>query len=298
MNYAPIIIFVYNRIDNIKLTIDALLKNIDSSSTEVFIYSDNAKTDDCNTKVEAVRNYIKGIKGFKNLTIIERESNYGLAKNIIAGVSEIIEKYEKVIVLEDDLITSKNFICYMNEALNFYEKNQEVFSISGFTLPLKSLQNYEFDSYLTYRPSSWGWSTWKNRWIDIDWELKDYNDFIKDKHKQKLFNRGGIDMTRMLRHYKEEKNNSWAIRWSYAMYKKEMYSVYPKISKVQNIGFGINATHCKGINIYKTNLDSTYNCKFSFVDQNLLNKKLINQFKYHYSYANKLIKKIIGYVKK
>jgi len=298
MSYAPIIIFVYNRVDDIKLTIEALKNNAGASYSEVYIFSDAAKANKDNKKVAIVRKYIKNIRGFKKLVIVEREKNYGLAKNIIEGVSEIIEKHQRVIVLEDDLVTSSNFICYMNEALKFYENKQNIFSISGFTLPLKGLQNYQFDSYLTYRPSSWGWATWKDRWMDIDWEVKDYDNFIKNKKKQKLFNRGGIDMSRMLRHYMEGKNNSWAIRWSYAMYKQEMFSIYPKVSKVQNIGFGTNATHCKGINIYKTILDRTDNCTFNFVDETTLDKRLINQFRYHYSYTNKLIKKIIGYIKK
>lgn len=187
MNLVPIIIFVYNRVDDLQATIEALKKNKNANISDIFIYSDAPKTESDIIKVNQVRNYIKSIEGFNRLTIIERETNYGLAKNIINGITDIINQYEKIIVLEDDLITSNNFICYMNEALKFYENNKKIFSISGFTLPLKSLQNYKYDSYLTYRPSSWGWATWRNRWNNIDWDIEDFNEFIKNKREQQFF---------------------------------------------------------------------------------------------------------------
>ncbi|QCT93963.1 glycosyltransferase [Caminibacter mediatlanticus TB-2] len=297
MSNIPILIFSYIRLNELKLTIESLLNNKDIDKYYIFIFNDYVKNLDDKNKMIQVRRYIENLekeKKFKNLKIIFREENYGLAKNIIEGVTEIINIYGKVIVLEDDLILSNNFLCYMKKALNHYEDDENIFSISGYTMPLKRLENYEYDSYLALRPSSWGWATWKDRWNKVDWDVSDFNNFIKNRDNIKAFNKGGVDLSRMLKHYMKGKNNSWAIRWAYGMFKNGQYCVYPKISKVQNIGFGLNATHCKGINIYKTKLDNTNKCNFRFV-KNLIDEQILKEFKYQYSYQNKLIKRIKYY---
>lgn len=293
---APIIIFTYNRLNTLELVIKYLQRNILANKTDLFIFSDNAKKDKDIESVNKVRSFLHTIEGFKSLTIIERKENYGLAKNIIEGVTDIIDKYEKVIVLEDDLITSRNFLSYMNQALDFYEDDERIFAISGYTGNLPSLKNLEDEGYLSYRPSSWGWATWKKEWIKNDWKVKDFDAFIQNKDAIKTFNRGGIDMTRMLKHCIEGKNHSWAIRWSYTMYKLDKYCFYPKISKIQNVGFGEEATNCTGVDIYQTNLDKSENCDFKFNKNIEINEKITKEFAYIFSYTNKAIKRIKNYI--
>ncbi|PCI27954.1 MAG: sugar transferase [SAR324 cluster bacterium] len=294
-NLAPVILFVYNRLDETRSTIDALKSNFLAKESTLYIFSDATKKNTSDTNVLRVRKYIKTIDGFKNVVIIERDENFGLAKSIIEGVSEIIKKFGKVIVLEDDLVTSKNFLCYMNQSLVAYKDREDIFSISGYTGALPSLKKYNSSTYLSYRPSSWGWATWVDQWKNIDWDIKDYDKFIENREETKKFNRGGVDMTRMLKHYKEGKNRSWAIRWAYAMYRENKLCIYPSISKIQNIGFGKNATHCVGINIYKTTLDLTSLCDFEFSQEKEPNTQLVKEFKYQYSYTNKLIKKSLNF---
>ncbi len=296
--FAPIIIFTYNRLDSLIQTIQHLSKNIDKEYTNLIIFSDSWRNKKDREDVLNVRQYLHTIIGFNKIKIIERKENYGLAKNIIEGVSDVINQYGRVIVLEDDLLTSKNFIPYMNQALDFYEENKQVFSISGYTGNLKSLNKLEEDVYLSYRPSSWGWATWKDQWDGIDWNVTDFNEFINNRQATKKLNRGGIDMTRMLRKCMQGKNHSWAIRWSYSMSKQDKYCVYPKVSKIQNIGFGDDATNCKGINIYQTHIDYSNSCEFKFIKNIQINKKLTNEFKYVFSYRNKLLKKIKNYFTK
>jgi hypothetical protein len=297
-HYAPIVLFAYNRIDELKLTINALQKNLLADKSELFIYSDGARNEENEQKVEEVREYLHSVKGFQKVYIVERDENYGLSKSVIEGVTEIINQYGTVIVIEDDLITSKNFLCYMNKSLEFYEAKEYIFSISGFTMSLKSLNHYQKDTYVALRPASWGWATWKDQWENIDWDVKDYDTFIQDKHLVRAFNRGGIDLARMLKHYMQKKNNSWAIRWAYTMFKEGKYCMYPRVSKVQNIGFGEDATHCDGIHIYKSTLDESTSCDFDFLDEIMLNDEIVTEFKYQYSYRNKLMKKSYKYIKK
>ena len=295
-NYAPIVIFTYNRLDTLELVIKSLQKNILADKTDLFIFSDYARKEKDIESVNRVRSFLHSVDGFRSVTIIERKENYGLAKNIIEGVTEIIDKYEKVIVLEDDLITSRNFLCYMNQALDFYENDERIFAISGYTGNLPSLEKLEDEGYLSYRPSSWGWATWKKEWIKNDWKVKDFDAFIQNKNAIKTFNRGGIDMTRMLKHCIEGKNHSWAIRWSYTMYKLDKYCFYPKISKIQNVGFGEEATNCTGVDIYQTNLDKSENCDFKFNKNIEINEKITKEFAYIFSYTNKAIKRIKNYI--
>lgn len=296
-NLAPIVLFVYNRLDHTKQTIEALQNNELATQSDLIIFSDAAKHVKDIKKVELLRSYIDTIDGFKNIKFVKRENNFGLAKSIIEGVTEVLDEYGIIVVLEDDLLTSSNFLSYMNQSLIFYENNQSIFAISGYTSKLPSLVKLKDDVYLSYRPSSWGWATWQDQWENIDWDIIDFDEFIKNKKEVKKFNRGGIDMTRMLKHCMLGKNHSWAIRWSYAMYKQGKYCIYPKVSKVQNIGFGVDATNCSGINIYQTDLDSSSKCEFNFIDEKMPNKQLAKEFKYQYSYTNKLIKKTTEIIK-
>ena len=184
----------------------------------------------------------------------------------------------------------------MNQALSFYENDERIFAISGYTGNLPNLKSLNEEGYLSYRPSSWGWATWKKEWDKNDWDVKDFNTFIKDRKAIKKFNRGGVDMTRMLKHCMEGKNHSWAIRWSYNMYKLDKYCFYPKISKIQNIGFGGDATNCKGLDIYQTFLDNSDNCNFKFNKNIEVNHKITKEFAYIFSYTNKAIKRIKNYI--
>ncbi|MCW9065076.1 MAG: glycosyltransferase, partial [Ignavibacteriaceae bacterium] len=168
-NLAPIILFVYNRPEHTKRTVESLLKNTLVSRSNLFIFSDAAKNDKDFKNVEEVRNYIRTIKSFNKIEIIERERNFGLANSVISGVSEVIESYGKVIVLEDDMISSPYFLKFMNEVLNISENEQRIFSVTGYTFPIKIPELYKFPIYLSPRSSSWGWGTWKNRWERADW---------------------------------------------------------------------------------------------------------------------------------
>ena len=295
---APLLIFTYNRLDTLEQVFKYLKNNSLCKETELFVFSDFARQEKDIEAVNRVRKYLRTVNGFKSITIIERQENYGLAKNIIEGVTEIINKYGKVIVLEDDLITSPNFLVYMNQALNFYENSNNIFAISGYTGKLPSLSQLENDVYLSYRPSSWGWGTWKDQWENIDWDVVDFDEFIKDRKQVKKFNRGGIDMARMLRHCMEGENHSWAIRWSYAMSKQDKYCIYPKVSKIQNIGFGKGATNCTGIDIYQTTLDTSNQMDFKFEKDIQIDKQLTKEFRYVFSYTNKLFKRINNYIRK
>ena len=281
-SYAPILLFTYKRLETLKLTVTALQQNKLASESHLYIFSDAAKTAKDEIKVAEVRKYLKTISGFKNIHITEAEKNKGLANSIISGASKIINEYGKVIVLEDDLITAPNFLLFMNQCLDHYKYYSKVFSISGYTFPVK--KSPEKDVYFTKRGSSWGWGTWKERWVNVDWEVADYHNTFKNNWELKrAFNRMGSDLSSMLKSQMEGKLDSWAIRWCYYQFKNDLYTVYPTVSKVRNIGNDASATHTtEYFDRFKTTLDQSKKENF-ILDYPYLDTHILKSFLAHYS---------------
>lgn len=244
-SYSPICLFTYNRINALQQTVEALKKNYLAHDSRLIIFSDGAKNSDEEPKVLAVRNYLKTIDGFLSVEIIESQTNKGLANSIISGINEVVNKYNTAIVLEDDLVTTPNFLSYMNQCLEFYKNDNRIISICGYGLKIKKPVGYNADVYLYGRSSSWGWATWKDRWESIDWEVKDWQLFKNDRNAIKGFNKNGSDMYKMLKSVVEGDGNSWAIRFGYEQFKKNTYSVMPFKSLVDNIGFSGDGTNTK-----------------------------------------------------
>ncbi len=255
MDLAPVVLFVYNRLHHLQQTLEALKANKLAEDSELIIFSDGPKKDEPSLAVQQVRNYIRGVEGFKKVSIIERDTNLGLAKSIITGVTDVIEKHGKVIVLEDDMVSSKNFLEFMNWALLFYQDNKRIFSISGYTYPIKIPEDYPHEVYLGYRGSPWGWGTWLDRWQSIDWEVKDLNHFKKDRKARERFNLGGDDLSDMLITTLENKTDAWSIIRTYAQFKAGAYTLYPTISKIQNIGYDGSGVNCGKSSKWQVNLD-------------------------------------------
>jgi hypothetical protein len=291
---APIVLFVYSRLNETIVTIQSLQKNILANKSELFIFSDGPRNNNDVSKVSAVREYIRKISGFAKVTIYESNVNNGLANSVISGVTKIINEYQRAIILEDDLLLSTNFLCFMNQSLLYYEDNKQILSISGYSFNFIYPPNYKQDVAFSLRASSWGWATWKDRWEQIDWEVKSYPQFHHNLFKMSMFSRGGSDMVRMLNRQMSGKIDSWAIRFCYHQYKNNLYDVFPTVSKVKNLGFGDNATHSKeGGFRFKTKLDNTD--KTSFVLQKSIKPSLLLLFQFygHNSFTIRFISKIL-----
>lgn len=267
---SPVILFVYNRIDCTKKTMKALEENELAEESELYIFSDGPKYQEDISKVKEVRSYIEESVDralFKKITVIKAEKNKGLANSVIDGVTDVIGKHDKVIVLEDDCVTTKDFLRYMNGALDFYERKEQIWSVTGYTSQFPRLKKYPKDVYLAYRGSSLGWGTWKDRWETVDWNVSDYKSFRFDIKRRKKFARGGNGLFSMLKAQMNGKIDSWAIRWCYAQSMQDKYTIYPKISYLYNIGFaeGVHSTP-EMEDKYRTILsDGKFACEFQDV---------------------------------
>lgn len=294
MSLAPIALFVYNRIDTLKQTVEALQKNYLAPESELIIFSDAGKDQKDQLSVQVVREYLKTIVGFKTIIIHEAAYNKGLATSIIEGVTMVLDDYESIIVLEDDLIISKNFLDFINQALEFYKKDEKIFSVSGWSLKLETIKRIKFDNYVHLRMSSWGWGIWKDKWTQIPWEKNYYINYLSDKKIENGFKKVSPDLPRMLKKYISGKNQSWAIRASFFQFLNNKYTVAPKMSKVNNIGFGKGATHTKFHNFYDDKIDTTHSRVFSFEENPNPDYLIFQEIRNKYHYFNKLISLLNG----
>lgn len=241
MNSAPIALFVYNRLEHLIQTIEALKKNVLASESELFIFSDGPKKGG-GEKVQCVRDYVKEIDGFRTVKIYESTDNKGLAYSIIDGVTRIVNKYGRVIVVEDDLVTSPYFLQYMNDALNIYENDEKVACVHGYNYPIEGLP----ETFFIRGADCWGWATWKRAWFFFEPSGKVLLAELKRRRLEASFDFGGhASYTKMLRDQIAKKNNSWAIRWYASAFLRDMLCLYPGKTLVRNIGFDEQGTHCR-----------------------------------------------------
>ena len=280
---APIIIFAFNRLSALKNTISSLLKNTESIESDLFVFVDGARDykDSEKKQVHDVQEYVKTITGFKSLTYIFSNNNKGLGPSIIEGVTDVINRYGRCIVIEDDLIVSENMLAYVNQGLDMYENNREVFSISAYSNKVNPPKDYSYDVYFAPRSTSWGWATWKDRWMSCDWKLEDW---VSVEKNAKSFNRwGGSDCFSMLRNWKEGRNQSWAIRFCYNQFLQDAVSLFPIVSKIDNDGFDGSGTNCKQWSRFKQDFDKTENKCFNMPKAIIKNKKLYKEALKYYS---------------
>ncbi|MFZ4263224.1 glycosyltransferase [Sphingobacterium sp. HJSM2_6] len=250
---APIALFVYNRPHHTRKTLQALENNLLAEESDIYIFSDAAKNANDIEMVNQVRSIIREPWKFKHIYIIERAQNKGLATSIIEGVSQVLEKHGRIIVLEDDLETSPFALQYFNDGLNHFEHEEKVMEISGYMYPVekpKSLQQ----SFFFRVANSWGWATWARAWKhfnpDIEALTKDF--------KRKDIKRFSIDHSenfwKQVNQFKAGKINSWAIRWYLSVFNQDGLVLYPRRSFIQNIGTDGSGTHSDADQVYKVEL--------------------------------------------
>ena len=255
MTLSPVVLFVYNRLDHTRRTIDALRKNELAQESELIVFSDAPVSEEQVEDVNKVRQYIHNIEGFKSITIVEREFNLGLAKSIIDGVTKIVEKHGKIIVLEDDLVTSKYFLSYMNEALNKYADNNEVISIHGYVYPVA----HELpEAFFLPGADCWGWATWRRGWslFNSDGQYL-LNELARLKLLKAFDFNDSYSYSKMLEGQTKGTNDSWAIRWYASAFLANKLTLYPGRSLVNNIGNDDSGTHCSDSNSHESALSDT-----------------------------------------
>ncbi|WP_291726247.1 hypothetical protein [Bernardetia sp.] len=302
MTLAPIILFVYNRPDHTEKTLTALAQNDLAKHSTLYIYCDGAKKNASKSQLENIEQTRKIVKSekwkndFEEIIITEQAQNLGLADSILSGVNQVIRKYGKVIVLEDDIVTSKGFLKFMNESLELYKEEEKVMHISGYMFPAnleKAIPNNEHTFF--YRSTScWGWATWKDSWDKINTDTEFLLSELKSK---KLLNEFDLDNTykfsKQLELNISGKIKTWAIKWYASVFLQNGLCLHPKKSLVQNIGSDNSGANSPKTNYFWHNqLADTIEVKPMPIIEN---KQVVEQMKVYYrKFKLSLSQKIIN----
>lgn len=246
MKLAPIVLFVYNRPQHTKIALQSLSECQYADQSVLYIFADQAKNEKAKEKVCQVRRIIKEDiwkRKFAQVNITEASQNKGLANSVISGVTQVINKYGRVIVVEDDNRVAPDFLDYMNRGLEYYEHNDRIGEIGGYCAPIRIPDDYPYDVFAMGRGSSYAWASWKDRWDQIDWEVTDYKQFKNNPKKRRAFNEYGEDLFQMLEGQMEGNIDSWAIRSAYSKFKNGLLCIMPVKTRVENQGFDGTGVH-------------------------------------------------------
>jgi len=245
MPLAPIALFVYNRPEHTRRTVEALQRNRLADASDLYVFSDAPRNAGAIEAVAQVRGHVAELRGFRSVRVISREQNLGLAGSVIAGVSELCESSGSVIVIEDDIVTGPDFLGFLNEGLDRYRDVPRVFSVGGLSFDIEVGQDYAYDAYFSYRSASCGWATWADRWRRADWGMSDYPQFVRDRRLRCAFSRGGRDLPRMLDLQMGGHIDSWSIRWDYAHFQHDGLALLPVEPRLQHIGDDGSGVHVR-----------------------------------------------------
>ena len=176
---APVALFVYNRPDHTRQTLEALARNRGAETTTLYVFSDGPKPNasaEERQRIAVTRQLVCSQPWVRNIILVESDANRGLADSIVAGVQRVLAEHGRVIVLEDDIVTSPGFLEFMNRGLELYADDEKVMHLSGYMYPLDlPTRGTAFLRIL----SCWGWATWARAWrhyeADVEAHLKRFN---------------------------------------------------------------------------------------------------------------------------
>ncbi len=249
---APVALFTFNRPRHTALALDALHANLEARNTQLIVFSDGPRDDKDLDAIAEVRRLISAAQGFRDVILVKREKNLGLARSIIQGVSEVCASHGQAIVLEDDIIVSPCFLNYVNNALQLYEEDERVLSIGCYTFPVPTVLP---ETFFLKIPDCWGWAVWKRAWDLFEPDGTKLLAQIKEQGLEGRFDLdGAYPYTRMLAEQTIGKNNSWAICWYAQALLLDKLTLYPGRSVTRNIGMDASGVHSGSSSHYEVEI--------------------------------------------
>ena len=240
---TPVMVVAFNRPGMLKETLSNLSRCENLDDREIHLYVDGPRNVADESKINAVIEVAK--EWGADLKIKRRNTNLGGVPNMIAAVSEMLEQYGRVIIIEDDILVSRSFLTFMDAALARYENNSKIWAINGYVDPKMTLPRlYKKDYFLAPRHSAWGWGTWKDRWAAVDFEIKDWTMRRSDESLVRELNVAGGDIVKMLDAEAAGELNAWDVQCTYYMRKNGLYTLRPRLTMTKNNGFGTECEHC------------------------------------------------------
>ncbi len=281
--FVPIAIFAYSRVDHLRKTVESLLKNEESSRTTVYLFCDGPKTAAGKVATDAVRSFADSISGFAEITRIYREKNLGLANSIVTGVTHVLNEHPSVIVVEDDLDVSPYFLRFMNDGLSIYQDDLQVASIHGYSY---SLGPDTEETYFLRGTGCWGWATWRRAWTHFEPDGQLLMDQLQQQGLTKAFDLDGTySYSGMLKNQIAGRNNSWAVRWHASCFLKNMLTLHPGRSLVNNTGFDDSGTHCSATDMFAQSISDgpVTVSRIPIAESGLARQQLVQYFRVNHS---------------
>lgn len=293
-NKTIIGVFCYKRAAKLKASMEALLKNPECAEMDIIFFCDGHKNEKDYPGVQATRDYINSLTGFKNIYKHFRERNISTGPNFFAGINYLRENYDQFIVVEDDLVVTPNYVRYMLDALDFYRDEKSIFCISGFAFPLKK-KDYPYDTIIHRRFCSYGWASWSNRVKEVVWDKESLQHLLATSPNFKSeLNKEGLDLYRMLKKQINGKISTWDIQMQVNVARHHLRVVYPVLSKAHNIGFDNESTNTFGLDYLKTITDPGEQRQFNFCPVELETPYLQKQLKRPYGLKALATRKMIN----
>ena len=279
--YAPIALFVFNRPTHTRRTVEALRNNLLAQDSDLIVFSDAPRTESQAEAVREVRRYLNQIEGFKSVTIIERETNFGLAHSIVDGVTKVVNEHGRIIVLEDDLVTSPYFLDFMNRALDTYQDDEKVMHISGYMFPIDNTDMPE--TFFLRTASCWGWATWDRAWKHFERNPKQLLSVFNESAIRCFNLDGAYNFWEQVEQNQSGLMDSWAVFWYATIFQKSGLCLHPKFSMTLNIGHDDSGQHCSDTNNFDVHLASK---PIKYFEDNLTeNKTVLERLRTYFSPA-------------
>ena len=239
---APVALFVYARPDHTRRTLEALAANRLAVDTDLVVFADGPRGHADRAKVEDTRAIARSANGFRSVRVVERAGNLGLADNIVSGVCETLRAGERVIVLEDDIVTAPGFLQFMNASLERYRDVSEVWHVSGWNYPIE--QEGLSDAFFYRAMNCWGWASWTDRWEHYRRDPAQIERSFTPEMRRAFNLDGAHDFYSQIVDNLKGRRKTWAIFWYATIFAQGGLCLNPAHSLVHNIGLDGTGENC------------------------------------------------------
>ena len=287
-NTAPVLIITLNRDKHLSKCVKSLSECLDAIVTDLYIALDYPLNESHWEGYNKIQNFIDTITGFKSVTVIKREVNFGIQKNYIEGLNFVFEKHDRLIFSEDDNVFSTDFLCFMNKCLEKFEDRNDIFSVNGYNYPIKIPDEYSENVYLWQGNSAWGQGFWRKKFIKIEWSNQIFqsniNFFLKDYNNVLKFNRISNTYIQALFYMQNVNKIHGDIYISLYQFLNNLTSVFPVESRVRNLGNDGSGENCSSLEDDKYSKQPIYIGRNDYNISNVIcsNKKIDNILKVHF----------------
>ena len=231
---SPIAVFAYNRPKHLRYCLNSIADNELSSSSPLVIFIDGPKNNREKDLVNECIDVARLENRFGSVEVLSQENNLGLSRSILKGVTYVLERYGSIIVLEDDMRVSPNFLNFMNAGLNLYEKNPRVSGLHAYVYPIKSLSE---EAFFLRGADCWGWATWADRWMEANFDSAELLSNLETSGQSFQFDlEGAVGYSTLLKSQVEGLVDSWAIRWHAYNFIENKICLHPPVSLLKNLG--------------------------------------------------------------